>query len=155
METKGKKSRHIEKTPAEILHPIEKKQRVVIEDTAPSQVKEWVIYLWRDDDKYFACAKVKGQLYGQGWKIEKDILNKDSESREHWQARRNAVVPVDNTLNVLAMYDRKATDSNGNIVWKQVQFQERLHSWFRALRKTRKFPIVEITAQEAFKMKLT
>jgi len=45
-------------------------------------------------------------------------------------------------------------DSKGNIDGKKVRDQERLHSWFQALRKIRKFPIVEITEQEAKIMKL-
>jgi len=153
---KGKPKKEI-KLKEENIHPIEKKGRVFIEKNSPLQmkkVKEWIIYLWRDGDKYFAAAKIGGNVYGQGWEIEKDLINKESEARRFWQARKNAIVPVENTLNVLEMYGSKVTDSQGNIEWDCVQHQERLHSWFGALRKPRKFPIVEITSKEAFQFKL-
>lgn len=143
-----------EKLPEEKISSIEKKKRIVIEDAKPKQIKEWVIYLWRDDDIYYATSKVRGQLYGQGFRIEKDPEHKDTEKRRFWLARRNAVTFVENTLNALHLYGKKATNQGGNIDWEQLKYQERLHAWFSALRKTRKFPIVEITPSEAFKMKL-
>jgi len=152
-------NRKIEKTKPEKLISTETKGRVYVEDKFPEDIKDWVIYLWVDKHVgvYFAVSKVQGQMYGQGWKIEKGISldKKDTEARRYWEARRNAVTCVENTLNVLDMYGKKATDGKGEINWKQVQYQERLHSWHGALRKPRKFSIIEITPQEANKMKLT
>ena len=143
-----------EKVKAEKIHPVEKVDRVVVEDAKINRVKDWIIYLWRDNDIYYAAAKVRGQLYGHGWKIETDVLKKDSESRGFWQARRNAVIPVDNLLNALKMYGKGVLNSDGNIEWDRMKEKEKIHSWFGSLHKIRKFPIMEITPDQARKYKL-
>jgi len=118
--------------------------------------KEWTIYLWQDGSKVYAASKVKGQVYGYGWKIEQDKERKeDTPKKILYQAKRNAVTNVNNTLNVLDMYGTKVVDSDGNIDPEKVSEQERIHAYYGALRKTRKFPIIEITNKEAFSYKLT
>jgi len=154
------KPRERVKVPEEKLNILETRNRSVFEispnSIIPQEVREWVIYLWLEDDTYFAAAKIKGGLYGQGRSIGKDIIkeNKDTLKRRYWLARRNAIASIENTLNVLSMYGSKVIDSHGDIDPKLVQAQERLHSWFSALPKTRKFPIIELTPDEALKMKL-
>jgi len=149
------KKRVIEKTTPEKLTAIEKKGRVVVEDVQPEKLSDWIIYLWfsKHTAVYYAAARAEGQIWGSGFKAEKEKL-KDTDTKTHWKARKSAVVAVNNTLNVLEMYGKKVLDSKGNIDGKKVRDQERLHSWFQALRKIRKFPIVEITEQEAKNMKL-
>jgi len=86
-----------------------------------TEIKPWTIYLWRNEDKMEGAAPVITkdgikEIYCHGWEIEKDPEARLNEDRhKEWRAKIKVKNLLNNTLNVINWYGKKALNSKGNI----------------------------------------
>jgi hypothetical protein len=127
------------------------------------QIKPWTIYLWRKGDKMEDASPVVTkdglkEVFCFGWDIEKDPdASKNEERHQAWRAKVNVKNLLNNTLNVLNWYGKKILDSKGDIDPQKVYTMEAQAAFQAAknnvdindLYKIRKFPVKEITLEEA------
>ncbi len=130
-------------------------------------IKPWTIYLWRNGDKIEgACPIVTKdgikEIYRSGWEIEEDPeATKNEDSHKEWRAKNRVKELLNNTMNVLNWYGKKVLDDKGNVDKEKFDQIERLTA-FQAVKnnvdmedlyKIKKFPVEEITNEEALKYK--
>lgn len=126
-------------------------------------IKPWTIYLWRNGDKMEGAAPVVTKdgikdIYCFGWEIEKDPDAKRNEDKHQaWRAKVSVKNLLNNTLNVLNWYSKKVLDHKGNVDPHKLAILE-ASAAMQAIKNNvdindlytiRKFPIKEITPQEA------
>ena len=128
-------------------------------------IKPWTIYLWRNVDKMEGASPVVTKdgikdIFCAGWEIEPDPEAKLNEDRhKEWRARVKVKNLLNNTLNVLNWYGKKALDDKGNIDTDKLKGLEANTALLAVnqkvdmddLYKIRKFPTKDITIQEADK----
>jgi len=127
------------------------------------EISPWTIYLWRNGDKMEGASPVVTkdgikEIYRQGWEIEvvPDVKRNEDKHRA-WRAKVNIKKLLNNTLNVINWYGKKVLDRKGNIDVGKLRELE-AQTAFQAVKngvdmddlyKIRKFPIKEITYEQA------
>lgn len=126
-------------------------------------IKPWTIYLWRNGDKMEGAAPVVTKdglktIFCFGWEIEKvPDAKRNEDKHQAWRAKVNVKNILNNTLNVLNWYGKKALDQKGNIDWEKYITLEAAAALqakksnvdIHDLYPIRRFPIKTITPQEA------
>lgn len=135
--------------------------------------KTFMIYLWQEKDKYYGASPVMTidgikEVYCHAWEIEKDPLAKRNEQKHQaWRAKIKVKNLLNNTLNVLNWYGKKALGPDGNIHTEKLRELEARAAMqsFKEAQKTgkdidisdlypiKKFPTKEITPQKAREFK--
>ena len=141
--------------------------------------RAFIIFLWRNCNAIEGASRVKtldgiDEVYRHGWMIEKeDKAKRNEDKHREWRARVKTKNLLNNTLNVLNWYGRKVLDDRGNVSKEKYNGLE-LNLAFEIARKNesirrknliqkknlplldmndikkiRKFPVKNITIQEA------
>lgn len=131
------------------------------------QIEPWVVYMWRDGDVYFAAGQCDKdgvrEIFGSGFEIVADP-NKpiNNEARIVARAKRQAVVPVLNALNVIWYYGSRII-KDGDVDWSLVKEEEhraayraeKINSDIQRTHPFKRFTLRDISIEQARGLKLT
>lgn len=127
------------------------------------EIKPWVIYLWREGDKYLGASPVVTkdgikEVFCAGWEVEKVPGVKRNEDRHQaFRAKTQLKNLLNDTLNVINWYGKEVLNDKGDIDPLKLQIKE-THAAMQAIKNKvdigdlypiKKFPIKEITIKEA------